>query len=145
MDSHASPVAGDRGDLGQHPATLAQMQACTRELDAVVAPLAAQKTPVVLAPLHCVSDILAAMVGAGVTPGKASVVVSSSAESYTVASRKMGGVALSYCSIHQDNTSLASELMALMTNVSAGRENMIIFPTFLPITRCRPRKRSPGK
>ena len=40
----------------------------------------------------------------------------------------MGGVALSYCSIHQDNTSLASELMALMTNVSAGRENMIIFP-----------------
>ena len=113
---------------GQHPATLAQMQACTRELDAVVAPLAAQKTPVVLAPLHCVSDILAAMVGAGVTPGKASVVVSSSAESYTVASRKMGGVALSYCSIHQDNTSLASELMALMTNVSAGRENMIIFP-----------------
>ena len=79
---------------GQHPATLAQMQACTRELDAVVAPLASQKTPVVLAPLHCVSDILAAMVGAGVTPGKASVVVSSSAESYTVASRKMGGVAL---------------------------------------------------
>jgi maltose-binding protein MalE len=68
------------------------------------------------------------MVGAGVTPGKASVVVSSSAENYTVASRKMGGVALSYCSIHQDNTSLASELMALMTNVSAGRENMIIFP-----------------
>ena len=88
MDSHASPVAGDRGDLGTAPATLAQMQACTRELDAVVAPLAAQKTPVVLAPLHCVSDILAAMVGAGVTPGKASVVVSSSAESYTVASRK---------------------------------------------------------
>lgn len=113
---------------GQHPATLRQMQVCTQELDAVVAPLVAQKTPVVLAPLHCVSDILAAMVGAGVTPGKASVVVSSSAESYTVASRAMGGVALSYCSIHQDNTSLASELMALMTNVSEGRENMIIFP-----------------
>ncbi|PXW41377.1 hypothetical protein DET57_11551 [Klebsiella oxytoca] len=113
---------------GQHPATLRQMQACTQELNAVVAPLVAQKTPVVLAPLHCVSDILAAMVGAGVTPGKASVVVSSSAESYTVASRAMGGVALSYCSIHQDNTSLASELMALMTNVSEGRENMIIFP-----------------
>ncbi len=113
---------------GQHSTTLRQMQACTQELDAVVAPLVAQKTPVVLAPLHCVSDILAAMVGAGVTPGKASVVVSSSAESYTVASRAMGGVALSYCSIHQDNTSLASELMALMTNVSEGRENMIIFP-----------------
>lgn len=113
---------------GQHQATLAQMQACKRVLDAVVAPLAAQKTPVVLAPLHCVSDILAAMVGASVTPGKASVVVSSSAESYTIASRKMGGVALSYCSIHQDNTSLASELMALMNNVAEGRENMIIFP-----------------
>lgn len=50
---------------GQHPATLAQMQACTRALDAVVAPLAAQRTPVVLAPLHCVSDILAAMVERG--------------------------------------------------------------------------------
>ena len=113
---------------GQHPATLAQLQACTRDLDAVVAPLVAQKMPVVLAPLHCVSDILAAMVGAGVTPGKASVVVSSSAESYTAASRKMAGVALSYCSIHQENTSLASQLMALMADVSEGRENMIIFP-----------------
>ncbi|WP_308564467.1 ABC transporter [uncultured Klebsiella sp.] len=113
---------------GQHPVTLSEIQACTRELDAIVAPLVAQKTPVVLAPLHCVSDILAAIVGAGVTPGKASVVVSSSAESYTVASRKTGGVALSYCSIHQDNRSLASELMALLTNVSEGRENMIIFP-----------------
>lgn len=113
---------------GQHPATLRQMQACTQRLDAVVAPLVEQQTPVVLAPLHCVSDILAAIVGAGVTPGKASVVVSSSAESYTVASRKMGSVALSYCSIHQDNTSLASELMTLMTGVSEGRENMIIFP-----------------
>ena len=48
---------------GQHPATLAQMQACTRALDAVVAPLAAQKIPVGLAPLLGVSDILAAMVG----------------------------------------------------------------------------------
>ena len=113
---------------GQHQATMAEMQACVRELDAVVAPLLAQKTPVVLAPLHCISDILAAMVGAGVTPGKASVMVSSSAESYTAASRKMGSVALSYCSIHQDNTSLASEMMALVTNVSEGRENMIIFP-----------------
>ena len=113
---------------GQHPLVLAQMQACTRELDTVVAPLAAQKTPIVLAPLHCVSDILAAMVGAGVGVGKASVVVSSSAESYTLASRNMGGVALSYCSIHQDNTSLAGSLMALMNSVSEGRENMIIFP-----------------
>ena len=113
---------------GQHRATMSQMQACVRELDAVVAPLVLQNEPVVLAPLHCISDILAAMVGAGVTPGKASVIVSSSAESYTVASRKMGNVALSYCSIHQDNTSLASEMMALVNNVIEGRENMIIFP-----------------
>lgn len=113
---------------GQHPAALAQIQACITELDTVVAPLAAQKTPIVLAPLHCVSDILAAIVGAGVGARKASVVVSSSAESYTLASRHLGGVALSYCSIHQDNTSLASTLMTLMANVSEGQENMIIFP-----------------
>lgn len=113
---------------GQHPAALSQLQACINELDRVVAPLVAEKTPLVLAPLHCVSDILAAMVGAGVGPKKASVVVSSSAESYTLAARTLGGVALSYCSIHQDNTELAGSLMKLMNDVMEGQENMIIFP-----------------
>lgn len=116
----------------QNPATLRQMQACTRQLDKIVAPLVQQKIPVVLAPLHSVSDILAAMVGAGVTPGKASVVVSSSAERYTSLARKTGSVALSYCSIHQDNTQLASELMSLITDMTAGQQNMIIFPDITP-------------
>lgn len=116
----------------QNPATLRQMQDCTRQLDKVVAPLVQQNVPVVLAPLHSVSDILAAMVGAGVTPGKASVVVSSSAERYTSEIRKTGDVALSYCSIHQDNTQLAGELMSLIADMIAGQRNMIIFPDITP-------------
>lgn len=53
---------------GQNPKLLQQIRACADELDAVVAPLHQQKTPYILAPLHTVSDVLAAMVGACVTP-----------------------------------------------------------------------------
>lgn len=117
---------------GQNPALLDQTQRCTAELDAVVAPLHQEKTPVILAPLHSVSDILAAMVGTGVTPGKASVVVSASAELYNQHARALGGVQLAYCSIHQENKALAGDLMSLITDVASGQQNMIIFPDISP-------------
>ncbi|CAO98059.1 lysophospholipid acyltransferase family protein [Erwinia tasmaniensis] len=117
---------------GQNRGLLRQIQACATELDAVVAPLHREKTPVILAPLHAVSDVLAAMVAASVTPGKASVVVSSSAEIYNQRARAMGGISLSYCSIHQENKALASNLMSLIADVAAGQQNMIIFPDISP-------------
>lgn len=119
---------------GQNHQIMAQIQACTLALDKVVAPLHQQKKTIVLAPLHMVSDVLATMIGAGVTPGSATVVVSSSAEQqkYNQSAREFGGVNLSYCSIHQDNKSLASNLMTLMTEVASGQKNMIVFPDITP-------------
>lgn len=117
---------------GQNPALLQQIRACAAKLDAVVAPLHQQNVPYILAPLHTVSDVLAAIIGACVTPGKASVVVSSSAELYNAHSRALGGIALSYCSIHQENKALAGSLMDLITDVATGQQNMIIFPDISP-------------
>jgi lauroyl/myristoyl acyltransferase len=117
---------------GQHPALLRQLRTCADTLDAVVAPLHQQSIPVILAPLHSVSDVLAAIVGASVTPGNASVVVSASAERYNQHARTLGGVQLTYCSIHQENKTLASNLMSLIADVAAGVQNMIIFPDISP-------------
>ncbi|WP_075181613.1 ABC transporter [Pantoea sp. 1.19] len=117
---------------GQHPALRQQIQRCAAELDRVVAPLHRARQPVILAPLHTVSDVLAAMVGASVTPGKASVVVSASAEHYPADVRALGGVQLAYCSIHQQSDSLALRLAALVGDVTAGEQNLIIFPDITP-------------
>jgi lauroyl/myristoyl acyltransferase len=117
---------------GQNPTLLRQLRHCADELDAVVAPLHQQKIPVILAPLHAVSDVLAAIVGASVTPGKANVVVSASAELYNQHARTLGGIQLAYCSIHQENKTLASNLMSLIADVAAGEQNMIIFPDISP-------------
>lgn len=117
---------------GQNDAVRRQIACCARELDAVVSPLHQQQIPVILAPLHSVSDVLAAMVGASVTPYKAGVIVSSSAELYDQHARELGGVALSYYSIHQDSTALASGLTSLVADVVAGEQNMILFPDITP-------------
>ncbi|STB68619.1 Lauroyl/myristoyl acyltransferase [Citrobacter freundii] len=117
---------------GQNKALLEQIQKCADELNTVVAPMHVSGTPYILAPLHTVSDIIAAMIGAKVTPGKASVVVSARADLYNQQSRDLGGLPLSYCSIHQENKILAGSLMSLITEVAAGQQNMIIFPDISP-------------
>lgn len=119
---------------GQNQRVMAQIQACTAELERVVAPLYQQNKSIVLAPLHMVSDVLSTMVGAGVTPNNATVIVSSSAEQqkFNLSARELGGVNLSYCSIHQSERTLASSLMTLMTEVSAGQKNLIVFPDITP-------------
>ncbi|MEQ4693711.1 MULTISPECIES: ABC transporter [Providencia] len=119
---------------GQNNQVMSQLQACTAELERVVAPLYQQNNSIVLAPLHMVSDVLSTMVGAGVTPNNATVIVSSSAEQqkFNWSARKLGGVNLSYCSIHQSERALASSLMTLMTEVATGQKNIIIFPDITP-------------
>ncbi|MTH47130.1 lysophospholipid acyltransferase family protein [Intestinirhabdus alba] len=109
-----------------------EIRRCARQLDAVVAPLHQARTPYILAPLHTVSDVLAGMVGARVTPGSAGVVISSSAERYTAEARALYGERLSWCSIHQHSNFLASELASLITDVAVGERNMIIFPDITP-------------
>jgi hypothetical protein len=117
---------------GQNPRVLAQLAACTRQLDSQVNALHEAGSPVVLAPLHMVSDVLAGMVGAGAYPGQATVVVSASAEVYEEQVRRMGGVNISYCSIHADSRAIAGNLMDAIMKAAEHQRNIIIFPDITP-------------
>ncbi|MFC0226286.1 ABC transporter [Serratia aquatilis] len=118
--------------FGQNPQVLAQLERCRAQLNAVVEPLHQAGQPVVLAPLHMVSDVLAGMVGSGVFPGQATVIVSASAEVYQDKVRQLGGVNLSYCSIHDDNRAIAGNLMGAIMEAAEHRRNIIIFPDITP-------------
>ncbi|MGF6190633.1 ABC transporter [Serratia sp. 2723] len=123
-------------DLGATYAANAQLQAqladCQVQLNAIVEPLHQAGQPVVLAPLHMVSDVLAGIVGAGVFPGKATVVVSVSAETYQARSRQQAGINLSYCSIHDDNRSIAGNLASAIMEAADHQRNIMIFPDISP-------------
>lgn len=118
--------------FGQNPQVQAQLERCTAQLNAVVEPLHQAGSPVVLAPLHMVSDVLAGMVGGAVFPCQATVIVSSSVEIYQEQLRQLGKVNLSYCSIHDDNRAIAGNLMAAMMEAAEHRRNIIIFPDITP-------------
>ncbi|WP_411754978.1 ABC transporter [Serratia sp. (in: enterobacteria)] len=111
---------------------LAQLERCKVQLNAVVEPLHQAGQPVVLAPLHMVSDVLAGMVGAGVFPGQATVVVSASAEVYQERARRQAGVNLSYCSIHDDNRAIAGNLSRAIMEAADHQRNIMLFPDITP-------------
>lgn len=117
---------------GQNRQALAELAACRQQLDEVVAPLHESGTPVILAPLHMVSDVLVAMVGAGVTPGKTTVIVSSRADEYQQQTRALGGIDLDYCSIHDDNREIAGNLMSAVMEAAENRRNIMIYPDITP-------------
>lgn len=117
---------------GQNRRILAQLAACTQQLDSHVSALHQAGSPVVLAPLHMVSDVLAGMVGAGAYPGQATVVVSASAEAYEERARQMGGVNISYCSIHADSRAIAGNLMDAIMEAAEHKRNIMVFPDITP-------------
>ncbi|CAI0746388.1 ABC transporter [Serratia fonticola] len=117
---------------GQSPQVAAQLARCQAELNAVVEPLHQAGHPVVLAPLHMLSDVLAGMVGAGVFPGQATAIVSVSVEVYHARARELGGVNLSYCSIHDDNREIAGNLMGAIMEAADHQRNIMIFPDISP-------------
>ncbi|MGL5388296.1 MAG: ABC transporter [Enterobacterales bacterium] len=117
---------------GKSPQVAAQLARCQAELNAVVEPLHQAGHPVVLAPLHMVSDVLAGMVGAGVFPGQATAIVSVSAEVYHARARELGGVNLSYCSIHDDNREIAGNLTSAIMEAADHQRNIMIFPDISP-------------
>lgn len=117
---------------GENPQVLAQLARCQAELNAVVEPLHQAGQPVVLAPLHMLSDVLAGMVGAGVFPGQATVIVSASAEVYHENARQRAGVNLSYCSIHDDNREIAGNLAGAIMQAADHQRNIMIYPDITP-------------
>lgn len=117
---------------GRNPQLMTEMASCSAQLNQIVAPLHAAGSPVILAPLHMVSDILAGMVGGEVSPGKATVIVSSGAEVYQEQARRQGGVNLDYCSIHDDNRAIAGNLTSALMEAADNQRNIIIFPDITP-------------
>jgi lauroyl/myristoyl acyltransferase len=117
---------------GQNKRVLAELARCTAQLNEVVQEIHRSGSPVVLAPLHMVSDVLAGMVGAGVSPGRTTVLVSSSVEVYEQAERQKVGLNLDYCSIHSDSREIAASLMTALTETSELKRNMMIFPDITP-------------
>lgn len=64
----------------RNAALMEHLAQCTSQLNQVVEPLHRAGVPVLLAPMHTVSDVLATLVGAGVYPGRATVIVSGDAQ-----------------------------------------------------------------
>ncbi|MBW7981696.1 ABC transporter [Enterobacillus tribolii] len=117
---------------GQSAQIQSELKQCADQLNQIVEPLHQNGSPVILAPMHMVSDILAGIVGSMVYPGKATVVVSSSAEIYQEQDRAMGGVNLTYCSIHSDNRMIAGNLMDSIMEAADHQRNIMIFPDITP-------------
>lgn len=117
---------------GQNRRLLNQLALCSARLNEIVEPLQRAGQPVILAPLHMVSDVLATMAGAVVYPGKATVIASRSAEAHYESGQQLGGINLTYCSIHEDNKKIAGELMTSLMEAARNQRNIILFPDITP-------------
>lgn len=117
---------------GQNKTIIAQLAQCSLQLDEIVKPLHQAGTPVILAPMHMVSDILAGIVAGNTYPNKGTVIVSVNAEMYQEQDRVRGGINLSYCSIHGNNESIAGNLVGACMEALDHKTNIIIFPDIVP-------------
>jgi len=118
--------------FGRNKFLISQLDDCARLLDRVVKPLHQDKKPVVLAPMHMVSDILTGIVASKVYPGHGTVIVSANADYYTQQDRLRGGVNLTYCSIHDNAQGIAKNIMAACMTAMENRTNIIVFPDIVP-------------
>ncbi|MGS3948859.1 hypothetical protein [Escherichia coli] len=84
------------------------------------------------APLHIVSDTIAALVPSHVAPKFSTVIVSSGAEKFREICRTNENARLYFCSTHQDNIAFSRQLSAVINDVTEGKQNIIIFPDIPP-------------
>jgi len=117
---------------GRNVQILKEIAECTAQLNAVVEPLHRAGQPVILAPLHTVSDILATMIGAGVYPNKATVIASFGNHVHSAEELQQGGVNLDYCSIHDQSDVVAGNLLSSLMSAARGERNIILFPDITP-------------
>lgn len=113
---------------GRNKALLQELQRCSEQLNSVVKPLHDCGSPVILAPLHMVSDVLAGIVGSQVYPEHSTVVVSSSAQAFEPGKE----INLRFCSIHNENHQIASELINAIAEAAQHKTNIMLFPDITP-------------
>jgi len=118
--------------FGRNAKVLKEIASCTEQLNAVVEPLHRDGQSVMLAPLHMVSDILATMVGAGVYPNKATVIASFGNHVHSQDELLQGGLNLDYCSIHDQGSAIAGNLLTSLMSAAQGERNIILFPDITP-------------
>ncbi|WP_148875928.1 ABC transporter [Serratia marcescens] len=116
----------------RNAALMEHLAQCSSQLNQVVEPLHRAGVPVVLAPLHTVSDVLATLVGAGVSPGRATVIVSGDAQTLARRAPEVEQQRLDYCSIHDDPRHIAGTLTQALLEATAHRRNIILFPDITP-------------
>lgn len=102
------------------------------ELNGIIANVKKDGTPVILAPLHMVSDLLAVFVASKASQCKTTVIISAGAHKLTQKDFSHRGVNLHYCSIHQSKYNFAEKMTILLDEVIAGDNNLIIFPDIIP-------------
>lgn len=117
---------------GKNQRVVSQLENCAYQLDQFVKPLHQSRKPVILAPLHMVSDILAGIVASKTYPGKGTVIVSANAEQYKEQDRMRGGVNLTYCSIHEQRQGVAKNMISACMDAAENKSNIIIFPDITP-------------
>ena len=118
--------------FGQNTQVLREIAVCIEQLNAVVEPLHQQGQTVMLAPLHMVSDVLATMVGAGIYPGKATVITSFGDHLHSSQALIQGGLSLEYCSIHDQSNVIAGNLLTSLMSAARSERNIILFPDITP-------------
>ncbi|CAI2488895.1 Uncharacterised protein [Serratia ficaria] len=112
---------------------LEQLARCSARLNRVVEPLHRAGVPVILAPMHTVSDVLAALVGADVYPGRATVIVSGDVQQHFQRAPAHGWrQRLDCCSIHDDQRRVAGKLAQAVLEAADHRRNIILFPDITP-------------
>ena len=125
-------ILEDAAIWGRNEKILEEIQQCAEQLNYIVSGLRQQGRTVILAPLHIVSDTLAAIVASLVAPKISTIIVSSGAEKFRELCRTNENAKLYFCSIHQDNIAFSRQLSAVINDVTDGKQNLIIFPDIPP-------------
>lgn len=125
---HRRVILETASTWGENRDLHAQIRDCAERLSAVVAPVHAKGKPVILAPLHMVSDILEAIVAVKATPRRVTAITSSRADVFRGEDRARGGIDIDYVSIHNATQNLAGDLMSFVQDAIDGKRDLIIYP-----------------
>ncbi|EFV1354223.1 hypothetical protein HRM90_003557 [Salmonella enterica] len=117
---------------GQDTQILQQIDCCAEELRRVAKKVVDAGTPLILAPLHMMSDVAAVIVASRANPIKSTVVVSSNANEWNARARAQGNIDVDYCSVEQNTHGIGLSLATACIDVSEGTRGLIVFADMVP-------------